>query len=108
MPVVNGRHPLWDAAPDQVEVAADQPSTRAVGVRGALDKVMPVSEGLDARPQDVLGIPSPTYLPFIAAVGIALLFVGLLVEAAVVGVVGVLIGAAAVVHWLWRTSEELR
>jgi cytochrome c oxidase subunit I+III len=89
-------------------VADGQPSTRALGVVGALEKDMPVTEGLDARPQDVLGIPEPTYLPFIAAVGIALLFVGLLVEAAIIGVVGVLIGMAAVVHWLWRTSENLR
>jgi heme/copper-type cytochrome/quinol oxidase subunit 1 len=108
IPVVNGRHPLWDDPPASVEVVDGQPATRALGVVGALEKQMPVTEGLDARPQDVLGIPEPTYLPFITAVGIALLFVGLLVEAAVIGVVGVLIGAAAVVHWLWRTSENLR
>jgi cytochrome c oxidase subunit I+III len=108
IPIVNGRHPLWDDPPSSVEVADGQASTRALGVVGALEKDMPVTEGLDARPQAVLGIPEPTYLPFIAAVGIALLFVGLLVEAAVIGVVGVLIGMAAVVHWLWRTSENLR
>jgi hypothetical protein len=56
----------------------------------------------------VLGVPEPTYLPFIAAVGITLLFVGLLVEAALIGVTGVVIGAVAVVRWLWRTSENLR
>jgi hypothetical protein len=44
----------------------------------------------------------------VAAVGVAILFVGLLVEAVVIGVVGVLVGASAVVRWLWRTSEELR
>jgi heme/copper-type cytochrome/quinol oxidase subunit 1 len=108
IPVVNGRHPLWDDPPASVERVDGTPATRALGVVGALEKQMPVTEGLDARPQDVLGIPEPTYLPFITAVGIALLFVGLLVEAAVIGVVGVLIGAAAVVHWLWRTSENLR
>ncbi len=108
IPVVNGRHPLWDQPPASVEVVDGRPATRALGVVGALEKQMPVTEGLDAHPQDVLGIPQPTYLPFIAALGIALLFVGLLVEAAIIGVVGVLIGSAAVVHWLWRTSENLR
>jgi cytochrome c oxidase subunit 1/cytochrome c oxidase subunit I+III len=108
IPIVNGRHPLWDEPPSSVEVVDGQASTRALGVVGALEKDMPVTEGLDARPQDVLGIPEPTYLPFIVAVGIALFFVGLLVEAAVIGVVGVLIGMAAVVVWLWRTSENLR
>jgi cytochrome c oxidase subunit 1/cytochrome c oxidase subunit I+III len=108
MPVVTGRHPRWDEPPAPAVVPADEPSTRALGVQGALDKEMPVTEGLDARPQDVLGIPSPTYLPFVAALGVAALFVGLLVEAAVVAAVGVLVGASAVVRWLWRTSEELR
>jgi cytochrome c oxidase subunit 1/cytochrome c oxidase subunit I+III len=107
VPVVNGRHPLWDDPPAAIEITADEPSTRALGIAGALEKKMPVTEGLDARPQGVLGIPEPTYLPFLAAVGVALFFVGLLVEAAVIGVIGVVIGAAAVVHWLWRTSENL-
>jgi hypothetical protein len=69
---------------------------------------MPVTEGLDARPQAVLGIPEPTYLPFLVAVGVSLLFVGLLVQAEVVGVVGVVIGLVSLVMWLWRTSESLR
>jgi cytochrome c oxidase subunit 1/cytochrome c oxidase subunit I+III len=107
MPVVTGRHPLWDAPPSAVDVVDDGIATRALGVTGALDKEMPVSEGLDARPQDVLGIPSPSYLPFVAAVGVALLFVGLLVEAVLIGAIGVLIGASAIVRWLWRTSENL-
>jgi cytochrome c oxidase subunit 1/cytochrome c oxidase subunit I+III len=108
MPVVAGRHPLWDEPPPPVELSPAEPSTRAIGVQGALDKEMPVTEGLDARPQDVLGIPSPTYLPFVVALGVGALFVGLLVQAAVVVAIGVLIGASAVVRWLWRTSEELR
>jgi heme/copper-type cytochrome/quinol oxidase subunit 1 len=108
MPVVAGRHPLWDEPAPPVELAPGEPSTRAIGVQGALDKEMPVTEGLDARPQDVLGIPSPTYLPFVVALGVGALFVGLLVQAAVVVAIGVLIGASAVARWLWRTSEELR
>jgi hypothetical protein len=108
IPVVNGRHPLWDPPPAQVAVSNGHPAVRALGVSGALEKQMPVTEGLDAHPQAVLGIPSPTYLPFIAALGVGLLFVGLLVQAVVVGAVGVLIGAATIVTWLWRTSENLR
>jgi cytochrome c oxidase subunit 1/cytochrome c oxidase subunit I+III len=108
MPVVAGRHPLWDGPPPALDPSLDEPSVRAIGVRGALEKEMVVTEGLDARPQDVLGIPSPTYLPFVVALGVAALFVGLLVQTAVVVAVGVIVGASAVVRWLWRTSEELR
>ena len=83
-------------------------ATRALGVEGALEKEMPVTEGLDALPQDTLGIPQPTYLPFVVAVGIAIFFVGLLVEAAIVGVVGLAFGGVALMRWLWRTGEDLR
>jgi cytochrome c oxidase subunit I len=109
IPVVTSRHPLWDepkplpAAPPGADEA-----TRALGIEGAVEKEMHVSEGLDARPQGTLGIPSPTYLPFVAAVGVALFFVGLLIEATVVGVAGIAIGTVAVMRWLWRTEEDLR
>ena len=71
-PVVNSRHPLWDE-PQPLPVAAPgaDRATRALGVEGALEKEMPITEGLDALPQDTLGIPQPTYLPFVVAIGIA-------------------------------------
>jgi len=111
-PVVTSLHPLWDEHP--VPKAAGAPDeapnalSRALGVDGALDKEMPVTEGLDALPQDTLGIPAPTYLPFLAALGVTAIFIGLLAEAVVVGVAGAVVGIAAVVVWLWRTDEDLR
>ena len=97
MPVVGSRHPLWDE-PQPLPVAAPgtDRATRALGVEGALEKEMPVTEGLDALPQDTLEIPEPTYLPFVVAVGVAIFFVGLLVEAAIVGVVGIIVGGVAI------------
>ena len=107
-PVVTSRHPLWDDQPLPVpQTRADDP-TAALGVSGALERQMTVTEGMDADPQESVGIPEPTYLPFVVAVGIACLFVGLLTKAVVVGAVGVAIGAVAIVHWTWRTSENLR
>jgi cytochrome c oxidase subunit 1/cytochrome c oxidase subunit I+III len=108
IPVVTSRHPLWDEGPGLVARTRPDDVTAALGVKGALEKQMTVTEGMDARPQATLGIPEPTYLPFIVAVGIAFLFVGLLTKAAIVGVVGVVIAMVAIVHWTWRTSEELR
>jgi hypothetical protein len=63
---------------------------------------------MDARPQASAHIPEPSYLPFVAAVGLAVFFVGLLVEAAVVGVVGVLALLVGVTRWMWRTEADLR
>jgi cytochrome c oxidase subunit 1/cytochrome c oxidase subunit I+III len=111
-PVVSSLHPLWDEEPVPAAVAGSGAAPaevgHALGVGGALDKEMPVTEGLDALPQDTLGIPEPTYLPFLAALGVTAIFVGLLAEAVVVGVAGAVVGIAAVVVWLWRTDEDLR
>ncbi|HEY7105397.1 MAG TPA: cytochrome c oxidase subunit I [Acidimicrobiia bacterium] len=106
-PVVTSRHPLWDGPVANAPSSPDG-ARRALGVEGALEHEMPVSEGLDAKPQDTLGIPEPTYLPFAVAVGVLCFFVGLLVKAAVVGVVGVALGIVGVVWWVWRTDEDLR
>jgi cytochrome c oxidase subunit I+III len=109
VPVVDSRHTLWDEPqPLPDAVSGDDDATRALGLPGAFEKEMHVSEGLDARPQATLGIPEPTYLPFLAALGVAIFFVGLLVSATLVGVIGVALGGVAVVQWLWRTGEELR
>ena len=62
--------------------------------------------GLDTRPSEVLEIPEPTALPFAAALGIALFFFGLLIDATVVGVIGVAFAAVAVLRWLWHTDMD--
>jgi len=107
-PVVSSRHPLWDEHPLPVPYSGDDDARRALGLRGAREKEMTVTEGLDALPQESQGIPEPTLLPFWAAVAVTLLFVALLVTAVLVAVVGVAIGMVAIVLWLWRTDEDLR
>ncbi len=107
-PVVSSLHPLWDEHPVPAAAPGSDAARRALGVDGAFDKEMPVTEGLDALPQDTLGIPSPTYLPLLAALGVTAIFVGLLAEAVVVGVAGAVVGVAAVAVWLWRTDEDLQ
>jgi hypothetical protein len=67
----------------------------------------PVTSGIDTRPEGNLEIPHETYLPFVVALGIAVLFVGLLVQAVVVGVTGVGLAVLAAWWWAWRTEEDL-
>jgi hypothetical protein len=56
----------------------------------------------------VLEIPAPTVVPFVVALGLAVFFLGLLIEAQVVGALGVAIAAAAVLRWLWNTDTDRR
>lgn len=50
-------------------------------------------------------IPSETYLPLVLAVGVAVVFVGLLVQTLLVGIVGAVIAAVGLLRWTWRTAE---
>ena len=101
-PIVESRHPLWDQRPVPTAEAG------ALGPEGALHHRMPVTDGLDAGIEDDMGIPHPTYLPFLVAVGIAGLFLGLLIQSTVAGGLGVAVALFAMTWWAWRTQENLR
>jgi heme/copper-type cytochrome/quinol oxidase subunit 1 len=99
IPEVTGRHPLWEV--DGVRPAPPGP---AIGSEGAIAKETPITTGLDAAPHELMGIPEDTYAPFLLAVGVAVVFTGLLIEGAAVGVVGVAVAVAALLRWTWRTE----
>ena len=105
-PVVRSRHPLWDDPP--VVMAGDaegDAAERALGEVGAAERTMAVTDGMDTTPEGVLRIPVPSVVPLVAAVGIAVIFLGLLVSAAVVGAIGagaLVVGAGI---WIWRAGD---
>jgi cytochrome c oxidase subunit I+III len=106
VPVVASRHPLWDQQPLPVAVSGDDDATRALGVPGAREHTTPVTGGLRAAPEATMHIPEPTVLPCILAAGLAVFVTGLLVQAVVVGVAGLVLGGVALVWWAWRTGEH--
>ncbi|MDQ6797298.1 MAG: cytochrome c oxidase subunit I [Actinomycetota bacterium] len=107
IPLVASRHPLWDQRPLPFAESGDEPETRGLGIEGAVARETPVTSGIDTRPEGNLEIPHETYLPFVAALGLAVLFVGLLVQAVVVGVMGVALAVLGAWWWAWRTEEDL-
>jgi cytochrome c oxidase subunit I+III len=98
IPLVTSRHPLWDQRPLPL---ADE---GAYGPDGAFDRAITITGGLGAEPEDVLYVPHETALPFWVALGLAGFFLGLLVRADLVGVVGLAIAGLAVLRWTWRTG----
>jgi cytochrome c oxidase subunit 1/cytochrome c oxidase subunit I+III len=110
VPLVESRHPLWDQpelhAPESQHIGA--PETEGAGVPGALARVTPQTDGLGGRADGLLRIPEPTYLPFVAAVGVGVFFVGLLVSAPLTLAAGVCVAIAAVMWWGWRTEMDVR
>ena len=105
-PIVASRHPLWDQRPLPVARSGPDAATRALGRGGAVDRAAALTGGLRAEPEAEFPIPEESVLPLVLALGIAAVFVGLLVKIALVGVVGVAIGAIALLTWAWRTGEE--
>jgi cytochrome c oxidase subunit 1/cytochrome c oxidase subunit I+III len=84
------------------------PASLAGDEAGALARSTPTTAGVDAVPEEIMEVPEETYVPFLVAVGIALVFVGLLVSKLLVGVVGVVVGVVALAVWTWRTDEDLQ
>ena len=107
IPLVASRHPLWDQHPLPYAESGEEPETTGLGVEGAVDRETPITSGIDTRPEGNLEIPHETYLPFFVALGVAGLFVGLLVKAVVVGALGVGLALMAAVWWTWRTEDDL-
>jgi cytochrome c oxidase subunit 1/cytochrome c oxidase subunit I+III len=106
IPVVESRHPLWDQDPMPVAASGLEPATSAFGREGAARKETPLTSGLRAEPAGAMGVPEPTYLPLVLASGIGIFFAGLLVQAALIGIAGAIVGAIGLVRWAWRTAEQ--
>ena len=108
VPVVGSRHPLWDDGGLGYAVVDGDPVTASLGREGAKARATPVLTGVDAIPEAIMAIPHESYLPFLVALGIAVIFFGLLVKAALVGIVGLVLGAFAIMRWAWFTEADLR
>jgi cytochrome c oxidase subunit 1/cytochrome c oxidase subunit I+III len=107
IPVVASRHPLWEQHPLPFASSGDEPETGGLGVEGAVDRETPITSGIDTHPEGNLEIPHETYLPFAVALGLGILFYGLLINATLVGVTGIALAVVSALWWAWRTEEDL-
>jgi cytochrome c oxidase subunit 1/cytochrome c oxidase subunit I+III len=108
IPVVAGRHPLWEQDPLPTAESGEHPATHALGPEGAHEHATPITSGIDTRPQETLEIPHETYLPLVLALGLMVFFLGLLVHAAAIGALGVALALVGLVWWAWRTDVDAR
>ncbi|HYL50813.1 MAG TPA: cbb3-type cytochrome c oxidase subunit I, partial [Acidimicrobiia bacterium] len=100
VPIVESRHPLWDQQPMTFA------ENGAYGPEGALRRAIPITGGLHADPEDVLYVPAETALPFWVALGLALVFLAMLVQAQLVAIVGLAVAGVAVLRWAWRIGDR--
>jgi len=101
IPTVASRHPLWERRLDQE------------GAVSSLDRGMLLDSGketigtsaLDAEPDMVLEMPEDSLAPLLLALGISILFVGLLLRTWPLTAVGGAVAALALLSWLWPRRE---
>jgi hypothetical protein len=63
------------------------------------------TSGLDAEPDMVLEMPTDSFAPISLTVGMAILFVGLLLKLWVAAIVGGVICGLALIAWFWPLRE---
>jgi cytochrome c oxidase subunit I+III len=106
IPVVRGRHPLWESPSLGPADAATADVLRALDAaptawRGGLCVSM-----RNARPLALVHLPGPTIWPFVLSVAFVLLFAGALVDSGRLAAAGGVVAAMALSGWFWPSRTE--
>jgi len=108
LPTVASRHPLWEdeAAPpardERGERAVEAMDHRPVDWRATI-----LVDVITGEPQAIARLATPSYLPFVTALGIVLVTVATIAKLFLLIPVGVVISVAALIAWLWPNRREL-
>jgi heme/copper-type cytochrome/quinol oxidase subunit 3 len=107
MPTVSSRHPLWDRetapAPDDLgERVVEALDHRPEGWRATI-----LVDVITGRPQAIARLATPSYWPFVTALGVVLVTVATIAKLFLLVPVGALISVAALIAWLWPNRKEL-
>lgn len=101
IPTVASRHPLWERA------LGEERSNSSLDRGLLLDhrRETIATSALDGAPDMILEMPEDTPTPFFLALGLATLFVGLLLNAWSMTALGAVVAALALLVWLWPRQE---
>ncbi|MGI8403133.1 MAG: cytochrome c oxidase subunit I [Gemmatimonadaceae bacterium] len=103
IPTIGSRDPLWEG-----RLFGKMKSVLSRGPLLAEGRQTAGTSMLDAEPQFILGMPSDTLWPLIAAASLSALFVGLLLSAWSLVAVGGVTTFVSVAGWLWPRAEMAR
>jgi cytochrome c oxidase subunit I+III len=102
VPIVSTRYPLWQ----QENFLEDVDSGRfLIPDAPDLRRETIVTSVVDARPEQVLRIPGPNWLPFLAAVATGGFFIGATFHAWVTAGVSAVLAFVLILCWVWDTAE---
>jgi len=101
IPIVTGRHPLWDD-PDLAEDVRAGRYYLPDAPTGGRETI--VTSPVDGRPDYVHQLPGQSWAPLIAALGTAGFFIVLTVKLVALALAFGAIGVAAMIYWAWTTD----
>lgn len=101
IPTIASRHPLWE---DRIG---------SEGALSSLDRGMLLDHGketiatsaLDADPEMILEMPEDSSTPLLLAIGLSVLFSGLLLKHWTVAAAGAVVVAVAIIMWMWPRPD---
>jgi cytochrome c oxidase subunit I+III len=106
IPSVRSREPLWDEPVDDPAYHADlaDPASDRFGL--LLDRRETLGTSiLDAIPQQRVVLPGPTIIPFLLALAVAVVFLGVMIDLIIVPI-GALLTAAGIIAWHWPNQQQ--
>jgi hypothetical protein len=101
IPTVASRHPLWEDRLDESEGR----SSWFRGMKLDQGKEALATTVLDADPERILEMPQDSYAPLLLAVGLAILFTGMLLKQWIVIGIGLIACLIALLLWLWPRRD---
>jgi cytochrome c oxidase subunit I+III len=104
IPQVESREPLWDQ-PRLLDQEAHEVEGVMRGIRDGRRETLG-SDPVSGAPLYILRLPHPTWIPMIAAAGLAILFGATLASAYWLCAVGAAIALVAFTLWAWEPSDS--
>jgi cytochrome c oxidase subunit I+III len=101
IPRVTSREPLWDNPQLREQVDAGQHYLPGVAAGG---RETLVTSPIDARPEYLLRLPGPSWLPMLAGVGTAVFFLALTVKWFIPAAAGAAMALLSIFRWLWESD----
>ena len=100
---VASRHPLWE------DRLGDEPALSSINKGLLLDQGKETigTSAMDAAPDMILEMPEDSYAPVLLTVGLATLFVGMLLKTWSVVGVGLAVTTVALLVWMWPRRQLL-
>ena len=101
IPTVASRHPLWETRLDE------ERGTSSIdrGMLLAPGKETIGTTALDAEPDIILEMPQDSFAPLLLAIGVCVLFIGMLLKTWSIVAPGIAIAGISLLVWLWPRRD---